>query len=158
MDNSVTSLISLIKGTKPVSGDLKQKVLKCDCRISGQSKECFKIKNQSFPPLLSDGTQLRSYHKSQLASILEWDVTCSDYKPDTTAIVIDGSALVNTLPPQSQKTFGEYATLDVLPKVQLICAPFNRTVIVFGVYLASSLKAETRTKRGQGGSRMVTET
>ena len=29
-------------------------------------------------------------------------------------------------------------------------ATFNRTAIVFDVYLASSLKAQTRTKRGQG--------
>ena len=32
----------------------------------------------------------------------------------------DGSALVNTLPSQSQRTLGEHATLDVLPKVQPI--------------------------------------
>ena len=154
---------------EPVSGDLKQKVLKDDCRlfsklfISCQSRECdllefFKHENQSFPAALSDGGKLHSCQKSQLASILERDITCPDNKPDATAIVIDGSALVNSLPPRAQRTFGEYAMLDVLPKVRWFCSTFYRTDIVFDVYLATSLKAEARTKRGQGGRRRVTET
>ena len=154
---------------EPVSGDLKQKVLRDDCRlfsklfISCQSRECdllefFKHENQSFPAALSDGGKLHSCQKSQLASILEREITCPDNKPNATAIVIDGSALVNSLPPRAQRKFGEYATLDVLLKVQSFCSTFNRTDIVFDVYLATSLKAETRTKRGQGGRRRVTET
>ena len=153
----------------PVPGALKQKVLKDDCRlfsklfISCQSRECdllefFKHENQSFPAALSDCGNLHSCQKSQLASILEKDITCPDTKPNATAIVIDGSALVNSLPPRTSKTFGEYAMLDVLPKVQAFCSTYNRTDIVFDVYLTTSLKAETRTKRGQGSRRRVTET
>ena len=48
--------------------------------------------------------------------------------------------------------------LDVLPKVQSFCSSFNRTDIVIDVYLPTRLKAETRTKRGQGGRLRVTET
>ena len=117
---------------EPVSGDLKQKVLKDDCRlfsklfISCQSRECdllefFKHENQSFPAALSGGGKLHSCQKSQLASIRERDITCPDNKPDATAIVIDGSALVNSLPPRAQRTFGEYAMLDLLPKVRWFC-------------------------------------
>ena len=148
---------------KPASGALKQKVLKDDCRlfsklfISCQSRECdllqfFKHENQSFHAALSDGGKLHSCQKSQLASILERNITCPENKPDATAIVIDGgSALANSLPPRAKRTFGEYEMLDVLPKVQSFCSSFNRSDIVFDVYLPTSLKAEIRTKRGQGG-------
>ena len=99
---------------EPASGALKQKVLKDDCRlfsklfISCQSRECdllqfFKHENQSFPAALSDGGKLHSCQKSQLASILERNITCPENKPDATAIVIDGSALVNSLPPRAKK-------------------------------------------------------
>ena len=126
--------------------------------ITERSAEFFKHENQSFPASLSDCGNLHSCQKSQLASILEKDITCPDTKPNATAIVIDGSALVNSLPPRTSKTFGEYAMLDVLPKVQAFCSTYNRTDIVFDVYLTASLKAETRTKRGQGNRRRVTET
>ena len=145
---------------EPVTGALKQKVLKDDCRLFSklfifcQSRECdllqfFKHENQSFPAALSDGGKLHSYQKSQLASILERNITCPENRPDATVIVIDGSALVNSLPPRAKRTFGEYAMLDVLPKVQSFCSFINRTDIVFDVYLPTSLKAETQTKRGQ---------
>ena len=108
--------------------------------------EFFKHENQSYLASLSDGGKPYTCQKSQLASILETDITCPDNKPDATAIVTDGSALVNSLPPRAQRTFGEYAMLDVLPIVQSFCSTYNRTDIVFDVYLATSLKAETRTK------------
>ena len=61
--------------SEPVTGALKQKVLKDDCRlfskliISCQSRECdllqfFKHDNQSFPAALSDGGKLHSCQKS----------------------------------------------------------------------------------------------
>ena len=95
---------------EPVTGALKQKVLKDDYHLLSklfifcQSRECdwlqfFKHENQSFPAALSDGGKLHSCQKSQLASILERNITCPENRPDATAIVIDGSALVNSLPP-----------------------------------------------------------
>ena len=73
-------------------------------------------------------------------------------------IIIDGSALVNVLPPRTSKTFAEYAEMDFLPKVDAYAKKYLRTDIVFDTYQESSLKSETRSKRGMGDRRRVTET
>ena len=72
------------------------------------------------------------------------------------AIIIDGSALVNNLCPRTSKPFEEYAVLDVFPSIQGYSTKYQRTDIVFDVYYPSSLKAETRLKRGRGARRRVT--
>ena len=72
------------------------------------------------------------------------------------SIIIDGSALVNSLCPRTSKTFEEYAVLDVLPSIQGYSTKYQRTDIVFDVYHPSSLKGETRSKRGRGARRRVT--
>ena len=53
--------------------------------------------------------------------------------------------------------FGEYATLDAVPKVNAFSSTYKRTDIVFYVYWSSSQKAETRTKRGHGARRSLTD-
>ena len=142
-------------------GDLKQKILKDDCRlflklfISCQSRECdllefFHHDTQSFPATLSDGGKLHSCQKSQLASILETKLAAADTIPEASAIIVDGSALINTLPPRASKSFEEYATKDVIPTVEAFASIYRRTDITFDVYRPTSLKAETRSKRGQG--------
>ena len=142
-------------------GDLKQKILKDDCRlflklfISCQSRECdlleyFHHDNQSFPAALSDGGKLHSCQKSQLASILKTTIGTADTRPEASAIIVDGSALINTLPPRASKTFEKYATKDVIPTVEAFASIYRRTDIIFDVYRPTSLKAETRSKRGQG--------
>ena len=65
--------------------------------------------------------------------------------------------MINTLPPRASKTFKEYALKDVTPSVEAFAAIYRRTDIVFDVYIANSLKAETRPKRGQGARRRVTD-
>ena len=88
----------------------KQKLVKEDCQlfsklfISCQSRECdleefFQHENQPYPAALSDGGKLYPCQKSQLDSILETYITCPEKEPDTEVIIIDGSALVHTLPP-----------------------------------------------------------
>ncbi|KAJ8402462.1 hypothetical protein AAFF_G00369510 [Aldrovandia affinis] len=145
----------------------KQKVLKEDCQlfsklfISCQSRECdlkefFRHENQSHPAALSDGGKLHTCQKSHLTTILESQVTTPEAEPDADTIIIDGAALVNSLPPRSSKTFEEYAMLDVLPTIQAYSTKYKRTDIVFDVYRPSSLKAETRSKRGRGVRRRVT--
>jgi len=62
---------------------------------------------------------------------------------------------VNTLPPRTAHTFEDYALLDVLPKILAYSSNYDRTDIVFDVYRPSSLKAETRSKRGSGVKRRV---
>ena len=137
-----------------LSGDpTKHKVLKEDCHlfsklfISCQSRECdlqqfFRHENQPFPAALSDSGKLHTCQKSQLATILETKVL-PETEPEADVIIIDGSALINSLPPRSSKTFKEYATLDVLPTVLAYSSRYRRADIIFDVYIPSSLKAET---------------
>jgi len=147
---------------------MKKRILKDDCRlfsqlfISCQSRECdllefFKHENQSFPAALSDTGKLHSGQKSQLANILEATVATPDIQPECDVVIIDGSALVNSLAPKSSKTFEDYAVQDIVPKIQIYSLKYARTDIVFDVYWASSLKAVTRSKRGRGHRRRVTD-
>ena len=76
----------------------------------------------------------------------------------TDVIIIDGSALVNALPPRASKTFAEYAEMEFMPKVDACAKRYHRTDIVFDTYKASSLKSETRSKRGLGDRHRVTGT
>ena len=95
--------------------------------------------------------------KSQLASILETKNATADTRPEALAIIVDGSALINALPPRASKTFEEYATKDVIPTVEAFTSIYRLTVIVFDLYRPISLKAETRSKCGQGARRRVTD-
>ena len=61
-------------------------------------------------------------------------------EPPADTIIIDGSALVNSTPPRMSKTFQEYAQEDIISK------------------LGSYAKSETRSKRGSGTRRRVSET
>ncbi len=78
-----------------------------------------------------------------------------DGQPEADAIIIDGSALVNALPPRISKTFDAHAEEDILPKVESYGTTYDRVDIVFDVYKKSSLKSETMSKRGQGVRRRV---
>ncbi|KAJ8258069.1 hypothetical protein GJAV_G00192820 [Gymnothorax javanicus] len=71
-------------------------------------------------------------------------------EPEADVIIIDGSALVNSLPPWSSKTFEDYAASKVLLTIQAYSNKYKQTDIVFIVYKPSSLKAEARSKRGCG--------
>ena len=81
--------------------------------------------------------KLHSCQKSQLASILKTKLATADTIPEASAIIVDGSALINTLPPR-------------FPTVEAFASIYRRTDIIFDVYRPTSLKAETRSKRGQG--------
>ena len=127
------------------SKDLKQKNLKDDCAlfselfISCQASECdlndfFQHENQAFPAALSDNGRLHPCQKSHLATILEEKVTISDKTPEAEAIIIDGSAMVNSLMPRISNTFDEYAELEVIPKIQTYSSKYTRTDIVLDVY------------------------
>ena len=117
----------------------------------------FQHENQAFPAALSDNGRLHPCQKSHLATILEEKVTISDKTPEAEAIIIDGSAMVNSLMPRISKTFDEYAKLEVIPKIQTYSSKYTRTDIVFDVYKPLSLKTETRSKRGFGSHQRVTE-
>ena len=88
-------------------------------------------------------------------SILQNHVTFADTEPVADTIICDGSALVNTLPPRTAQTFEDYALLDVLRTILAYSSNYDRTDIVFDECRPSSLKAETRSKRGSGVRRRV---
>ena len=145
------------------------KVLKDDCQlfsrlfISCQNRQCdlqefFKHENQSHPASVSDSGKFHTCQKSQLVEILEAQVNIPDREPKGDAIIIDGSALINALPPRTSKTFDDYAKEDIIPKVESYGARYKRVDVVFDVYKKSSLKSETRSKTGQGIRRRVTGT
>ena len=98
---------------------------------------------------------LHSCQKPQLTSILEAKTATADTRPEAAAVIFDGSALINTLPPRESKPFKEYAIKDVIPSVEVFATVYRRTDIVFDVYIANSLKAETRPMRSQGERRRV---
>ena len=79
-------------------------------------------------------------------------------EPEADAIIIDGSALVNTVPPRKSKTVDDYAEEDILPMVKSYCDNYRRNDIVFDVYKQSSLKFEARSKSGKEVRRRVTGT
>ena len=56
---------------------------------------------------------------------------------------------------QKKKTFDEYATENILPKIEFYSHKYNRMGIVFDVYRQSSLKNEARFNRDKGIRRQV---
>ncbi|CAE1300480.1 unnamed protein product [Acanthosepion pharaonis] len=116
----------LEKGKVPAS---KPKVLQegfqifSNLFISCQSRECdlkeyFHHVNQSYPAALSDGGKLYTWEKSHFTTIFESQITTPEAEPDADIIIIDGAALMNSLPPRSTKIFEEYTMLNVLPIIQ----------------------------------------
>ena len=143
------------------------KLLKEDCHlfsrlfISCQTRGCdlqefFSHENQSFPPSLSKNGSLRPSTKSDLVEILQERVWLPESKPESDVLIVDGASLVNTVAPKTPKTFEEYAKNDILPLVQNYSNAHKRTDIIFDVYHKSSLKSETRSKRGKAIRRRVT--
>ena len=78
----------------------------------------FHHENQSHPAALSDGGKLFSCQKSHLTTILERNVTIYEIEPDADTVIVDGAALINSLPPKSAKSFNEYAMLCIHPSIQ----------------------------------------
>ena len=95
--------------------------------------------------------------KSRLVNILETLISPPDKEPKCDAIIMDGSSLVYSLSPKASVTFEDYAVQDVVPKIQAYSSKYARTDIIFDIYCNSSLKAETRSKRGKGGRRRVND-
>ena len=97
-----------------VATDTKHKALKEDCNlfsqlfISCQSRQCdlrefFKYENQPFPAALNDNGKLHSCQKSDLVNLLQSQVMIPDTEPEADTIIIDGSALVNSMHPRTSK-------------------------------------------------------
>ena len=142
--------------------------MKEDCQlfsklfISSQNREeFFRHENQPFPASLSDGGRLHVCQKLQLAAILEEKVKLPDTEPTTDVVIIDGSALVNTLPPRISKTFAKYAEREFIPKVDACAKRYHRTDIVFVICKAVCFRYEkcpafiSYRKQGQSGPKRL---
>ena len=114
----------------------------------------FKHENQPFPPSLSEHGKLRLTTKSDLMSLLPMEDQCEP--PNLfDAMTIDGAALVNLLPTASINTFDKYADSVFLPYLTKQLEKCSRLDMVWDTYIADSIKASTREKRGQGIRRRV---
>ena len=82
----------------------------------------------------------------------------SERAPEGDVIIVDGSAMVNSTPSRTSKTFEDYAREDILPKIKCNGATYKRVYVFFDVYRKSTLKGEARMIRGQGIRRRVTGT
>jgi len=157
------NITNVFKHNPVVSGtNSKMKELKDDYRlfsrlfISCPNRQCdlqefFKHENQPSPASLCDRGKLRTCTKSQLSDIIQAKVTLPENKPESDVLIVDGSALANTLLPHSPKTFDEYARMAILPRIETYSNTYRRTDIVFDVYWQSSLKQSINVEKQPGG-------
>ena len=120
--------VAFFKQEQRVSSS-KENALKGDGRlfsrlfISYQTRQCdlqefFRHENQSSPASLSDGGKLHTCLKSKLTESLHAQVDMPERAPEWEVIIVDGSAMVNSTPPRTSKTFEYYAQEDILPKIK----------------------------------------
>ena len=123
------SLFSRKQKPGPSSADAKLKNLKGDCNlfsrlfISCQSRQCnmevfFSHENQAGPPYLSQNGGLNIGIKSQLMDILESFCDVPSATSPSDALIIDGSAMVNSRPPRGPQTFSAYANDVILSYIE----------------------------------------
>jgi len=67
---------------------------------------------------LSDNGKIHSCQKSDLVKLLLSKVITPELEPAADAIIIDGSAFVNSMYPCISKTFDDYARAIVLPTIE----------------------------------------
>ena len=110
----------------------------------------FAHENQTSPPSLADGCELRTGTKSDLLKCISADD--DRQMPDRfDCKVFDGGALIHTLPTNAVSTFREYAERVFLPMIEReLQHSTDRVDIVWDRYLPNSIKASTRVKRGCG--------
>ena len=70
--------------------------------------------------------------------------------PKVTNVVIDGAAVVQMLKPGSSETFEEYAHKIFIPYISGQLQHVSRLDLVWDSYVANTLKATAREKRGKG--------
>ncbi|KAJ8027927.1 hypothetical protein HOLleu_30024 [Holothuria leucospilota] len=95
---------------------------------------------------------LRTGTKSDLMPCLENLVPVKEdlSTPRVQVNILDGAGIINMLRPGTAKTFQGYATDVFVPHVTSQLQHVDRLDIVWDLYIADSLKADTRSKRGKG--------
>lgn len=131
----------------------------------GSLDEFFRHESSSSPPALSSDGCLNSCTKSDLLTcIMEASATDELHEdvemvaPDVYGvIVIDGGALIHTLPGTSVqgKSFDEYFTKVFCPRIQHDLKRAARVDIVWDEYRTKTIKQSTRDKRGKGTRQRV---
>ena len=117
----------------------------------GDMEKFFEHENQSYPPSVSDNGKLKTGNKADLLGLLEALVSSRNTgsNPTVDAVILDGAAIVNMLPPGNAKTFSDYADQKFGPYVLNQLKHADRVDVVWDTYLSDSLKAETRSKRSK---------
>jgi len=164
--------LSLFK-TPPAKEPSKQKMqlnsVKQDCAMfaqlyiscqvrGGDLDDFFCHENRSYPPSLSQFGTLSTGTKSTLVDRLEAlspSLTTGNVCPRIDAIILDGAAIINFLKPINCKTFADYAQDVFIKYVKSQLCSAKRIDIVWDQYIEGSLKAITRSKRGEGVRRRV---
>ena len=86
--------------------------------------------------------------------------TASDLEPPPyfDAKVLDGPAIVHSLPVKEATTFDDYSDMVFIPWTKQMLQNSDRIDIIWDVYKPGSLKECTREKRGRGVRRKVSGT
>ena len=118
---------------------------------SGDLDQFFQHENHAYPPALSQMGKQRTGTKSDLVGFLEDIVPTEDLSPTPfiQVVLLDGAAIVNMLRPGFANIFSDYATQVFIPYITSQMQHVNRLDVVWDEYIADSLKAETRTRRGK---------
>lgn len=113
----------------------------------------FKYENRREPPSLSDKGNLRSGTKSDILRCLP-NMPITGRTPaakEATVVVLDMAAVIHFVKPQRAKVFGEYAQMQLMPYLSSqMTSNTTRVDAVWDTYRETSLKSQTRSKRGQG--------
>ena len=64
--------------------------------------------------------------------------------PKEEVIIVDVSAMVDTTPPRTSKTFEDYAREDILRTIKVYSTTYKKVDVVFDVCRMSTLKGEAR--------------
>ena len=125
--------VAFFKQEQHVSSS-KEKAMKGDCRlfsrlfISCQTRQCdlqelFRHENQSSPASLRDRGKLHTCQKSQLTEILQAQVDMPERAANGEVIIVDGSAMVNTTPPRTSKTYDRSSAATGVDQARLHMFP-----------------------------------
>ena len=134
--------------------------ISCQTR-KGNLDEFFEHENAPCPPSLSQNGRIRvPQKKSDLADCLESLTTPQVEQPkEIDAIIIDEAVVVNMIRPgPTARSFAEYANESFVPYILAQLSHAKRLDVVWDEYIADSLKATTRSNRGQGTRRRVRAT
>ena len=134
----------------------------------------FRHEHASVPPSLTDDNLMYKGTKAEIVPILEKclprhvsmieepnsqvPINNEPSVPNVDAVILDGAVIVNSIPPDTNTSFVEYATKKFVPCVQAQLNISQRVDLVWDRYLQDSLKKQERLNRGQGQRRKVIPT